>query len=92
MTQLIHFQTAKQNSYDKCVVDAALENELLGFAKQLYWSQLVDTYDKSELIQMIFCHLSFENKGILEKFIEENPSLIVKYHNLALRSLKKSAN
>lgn len=92
MTQLIDFNSARKNTKEKCVIDTALEKELAGFAKQLYWSQLMEEYDDCELIHMIYVHLSFQNKGFLEDFIEENPRLKLKYGDLVPHNLKKSAN
>ena len=92
MTQLIDFNSARKNTKGKSFNDTGLEKELLGFTKQLYWSQLIGEYDDCELIHMMYTHLSFQNKGYLEDFIEENPSLKIKYGDLVLHNLKKSAN
>ena len=81
----------KKITNDKAYVNEALENDLLGIAKQLFFSQLLNEYEKEQVIVLLYRQLNYENKCILETFIEENPSLTEKY-NFAPHELKKSAN
>lgn len=91
MGQLIYLETLKKNTNDKICVDVELENELVGLAKHLFFSQIIDEYGKAELIGLLYRYLNFENRCFLEAFIEENPGLKVKY-NFIPQVLKKSAN
>lgn len=92
MVQLIDITTLRENANSKLLVAEELENELLGLTKQLFWGQLMEKYDKDEMISMMYAYLSSENRGHVDSFIEENPNLKLKYNNLSLRVLKKSAN
>lgn len=92
MLQIIDINTLRKNANDKPRVDEGLENELIGFTKQLFWGQLTENYDKDEIVNMMYSFLSSENRCMVDSFIEENPNLKIKYNNLSLRCLKKSAN
>ena len=92
MTRLINFDATRRNTNDKLPVDALLESELVGLVKQLYWSQMEEAYDKRDLIYMMSSHLNYQNRCFIEDFIEEHPTLKIKYRNLVAHDLKKSAN
>ena len=89
--QLIEFNFAKNNTKDKSYVDEELENEFVGFAKQLFFKQVMEDYGKIEVVKSIYQQLNFENRCFLDDFMDANPGLKNKY-DLAPKPLKKSAN
>ena len=91
MMQLIEFNTAKKSAKDKLYVNKDLENEFLGFAKQLFFKQVMEDYGKVEVIRLLYQQLNFENRCFLDDFISKNPGLKTKY-DLTPKPLKKSAN
>lgn len=89
--QVIEFNVARDNTKDKLHVDEDIENEFVGFAKQLFFKQVMEDYGKVEVMRVLYQQLNFENRCFLDDFIDANPCLKTKYH-LEPKPLKKSAN
>ena len=91
MRQLIDINAARQNTNNKQCLDRELESEFIGMVKQLCWNQMSEDYDMPELIRFIYSYLNYENRSFIDNYIEENPALKLKYNDLTLHTLKKSA-
>lgn len=91
MRQLIDISAARQNINNKQCLDRELESEFIGMVKQLFWNQMSENYEKPELVSFVYSYLDYENRSLLENYIEDNPSLKLKYNDLTLHTLKKSA-
>ena len=89
--QVIEFNVARDNTKDKLHVDEDIENEFVGFAKQLFFKQVMEDYGKVEVMRVLYQQLNFENRCFLDDFISKNPGLKTKY-DLTPKPLKKSAN
>lgn len=91
MRQLIDISAARQNINNKQCLDRELESEFIGMVKQLFWNQMSEDYEKPELVNFVYSYLNYENRSFIDNFIEENPALKLKYNDLTLHTLKKSA-
>lgn len=92
MTQIVDINTRRQNTNVQLCLSEELESEFLGLTKQLCWRQMMDKYELSDIIKIMYSYLNSENRYIIDNFIDENPSLKVKYNNLESRELKQSVN
>ena len=91
MRQLIDISTARQNINNKQCLDRELESEFIGMVKQVFWNQMSEDYEKPELVNFVYSYLNYENRSFIDNYIEENPALKLKYNDLTLHTLKKSA-